>query len=130
MGNCSCSKKDNMEKEKIVMACSGGSNVGQISNAVMVKLKMENMVRPYCLAGIGADLPAFITTSKDSETIVIDGCSVGCAKKIFIKNNISPTHYFIVNEMGIEKSYDYNNIENDTITIKEKIVLQINKKEV
>lgn len=124
MGSCSCGC-GNEVKEKFVMACSGGSNVGQISNSVMVKLKGKKNMRPYCLAGVGADLSGFILTSKENETVLIDGCAVGCAKKIFEKNGITPTHYFVVTEMGIEKSYDYDKVDEDSSRIANEIVEKI-----
>ena len=38
----------------LVVACSGGSNVGQIANNVMIELDKREIGNAYCLAGIGA----------------------------------------------------------------------------
>lgn len=127
MGNCSCGC-GNEVKEKFVMACSGGSNVGQISNSLMIKLKGKENIRPYCLAGVGADLSGFILNSKENDTILIDGCTVGCAKKIFEKNGITPTHYFVVTEMGVEKSYDYDKVDEDSSKLATEILEKISNK--
>ncbi len=126
MGNCSCGCSCGSEvKEKFVMACSGGSNVGQISNSLMVKLKGKKNMRPYCLAGVGADLSGFILSSKEMETVLIDGCAVGCAKKIFERHGIIPTHYFVVTEMGVEKSYDYDKVDEDSSRLVTEIIGKI-----
>jgi len=128
MGNCSCSCSCESEiKEKLVMGCAGGSNVGQISNSVMVKLKGNKGMKPYCLAGVGADLSGFILSSKEMETVLIDGCAVGCAKKIFERHGITPTHYFVVTEMGVKKSYDYDKVDEDSNKIVKEILEKVGK---
>lgn len=125
MGNCGSCAKAAEKREKLVMGCAGGSNLGQISNRLMVLLKEREGLRPYCLAGVGAELEQFIKTSKELETVVIDGCAVGCGKKIFEKNGITAEHYFVVSDMGIEKSYNYDMVEKDTEIVYNEIVKKI-----
>lgn len=125
MGNCGSCAKAAEKIERLVMGCAGGSNLGQISNRLMVLLKERYGLRPYCLAGVGAELEQFIKTSKELETVVIDGCAVGCGKKIFEKNGIAPEYYFVVSDMGIEKSYNYDMVERDTEIVYNKIVKKI-----
>ena len=48
----------------LVMACSGGSNVGQIANNVMIELDKREIGNAYCLAGIGAALSGFVESAK------------------------------------------------------------------
>ena len=93
MGNCSCGC-GNEVKEKFVMACSGGSNVGQISNSLMIKLKGKENIRPYCLAGVGADLSGFILNSKENDTILNKNLDSSFGVKTildFIYNNPTET---------------------------------------
>ena len=66
------------EVRTLVLACSGGSNVGQVSNNVMVDLDKKGLGSGFCLAGLGADLSGFIESSKVARTVLIDGCSVAC----------------------------------------------------
>jgi len=37
----------------MILACSGGSNVGQLSNQAAVALTREGFGKMYCLAGVG-----------------------------------------------------------------------------
>lgn len=53
----------------MILACSGGSNVGQLPNHAAVELTKEGFGKMFCLAGIG-------------------GCSVGCAKAILEKAEV------------------------------------------
>ena len=72
------------------------------------------MVTPSCLAGIGAALSGFIESAKAAKTLVIDGCPTGCAKKAFEKYGITPTQYFVVTEMGIEKNHKFDALGTET----------------
>ncbi len=44
----------------MILACAGGSNVGQLSNQAAVELTQEGFGKLFCLAGIGAHLSGFV----------------------------------------------------------------------
>lgn len=93
----------------MILACSGGSNVGQLSNQASVELTQEGFGRLFCLAGIGGGLTGFVQSAKDTPALVaIDGCPVGCAKAILEKNNISLENYLVLTDIGIEKNKSLN----------------------
>jgi uncharacterized metal-binding protein len=98
----------------LVLACSGASNVGQVSNSVMVELDKKGIGSGYCLAGLGADLSGFIESTKAARTLLIDGCPIGCGKKIFEKNGLEPTKYFVITEFGIEKKHAFDKLVEET----------------
>jgi len=98
----------------LILACSGGSNVGQISNNLMIRLNMEGIGNAYCLAGIGAALSGFIESAKASQTILIDGCPTACGKKALEKYGIEANKYFVVTELGIKKNHDFNKLKDET----------------
>jgi len=90
----------------ILLTCSGASNVGQLSNQAVVELTQEGFGKFFCLAGIGAHLSKFVQAAKDNpETIVIDGCPVGCAKRVVEHAEISIGKYLVVTKLGIEKNH-------------------------
>jgi uncharacterized metal-binding protein len=37
----------------MILACSGGSNVGQLANQAAVELTQEGFGKMFCLAGVG-----------------------------------------------------------------------------
>jgi len=98
----------------LVLACSGGSNVGQISNNVMIELDRKGVGNAYCLAGVGAALSGFIESAKAAKTILVDGCPVGCGKKAFEKYGLEPSQYFVVTELGIAKTHDFSKLAEET----------------
>ena len=57
------------EAKAVIVACSGGSNVGQVANNAMIELDKGGIGNAYCLAGIGSALSGFIESAKAAKTI-------------------------------------------------------------
>ncbi|MEW6138095.1 MAG: putative zinc-binding protein [Thermodesulfobacteriota bacterium] len=99
----------------MILACSGASNVGQLSNQAAVELTREGFGKMFCLAGIGAHLSGFVQSAKDVPAMVaIDGCPVACAKKILEHAEVPIQAYLMLTDLGIEKNKD-TNIEPDVL---------------
>jgi len=93
----------------MILACSGGSNVGQLSNQAAVELAQEGFGKMFCLAGIGGQLSGFVQSARDvPEMVVIDGCSVGCAKACLDQAEVPVGNYLVLTDLGIEKNKDFN----------------------
>ena len=81
-----------------VVACSGGSNVGQIANQAAVMLAKEKVAGFFWLAGIGAHIKSMVRSGKEADLIIsIDGCPVQCAAKTMQHAEIEPAIQIIVN---------------------------------
>ena len=94
-------------QQRMILACSGGSNVGQATNQAAVELTREGYGKMYCLVGIGAGLQGFVQSTRDNEELlVLDGCPVGCAKAILDREGITPRQYIVATALGIEKVKD------------------------
>lgn len=92
----------------MILSCSGGSNVGQLSNQAAVELTREGFGQMYCLAGIGGRLEGFAQSAKDVPTMVaIDGCPLGCARAVLKKAGVPLRGYMVITELGIEKNKDF-----------------------
>ena len=103
-GEC-CATGENV----MILTCSGGSNVGQLSNQAAVELTQEGFGKMFCLAGIGGHLGGFVQSAKDVPAMVaIDGCEIGCAKAILKHAEIPTKNYLVLTELGIEKNKDFN----------------------
>lgn len=93
--------------EVMILACSGGSNVGQLTNQAAVELTREGFGKMFCLAGVGAGLTGFVQSAMDTpKVVVLDGCPVGCAKKIMENEEIPLKNYIVLSDLGIEKVKD------------------------
>jgi uncharacterized metal-binding protein len=102
------------DAKTLVLACSGGSNVGQIANNVMIELDKKGAANAYCLAGIGAAMSGFVESAKAAKTVVIDGCPVSCGKKTVEKYGIEPAEHIVITNLGIEKTHDFSKLDGET----------------
>ena len=92
----------------MILACSGGSNVGQLANQAAVELTREGFGKMYCLAGVGGLLSGFVQSAKDApRMLAIDGCATGCARSILENADVPLKGYVVVSELGIDKNHDF-----------------------
>lgn len=114
MESCSCGGPITM-----ILACSGGSNVGQISNEVARRLTVENKGVMFCLAGVGGDVTPLVERTQSAERVlVIDGCPVACAKKTLERHGIEH-EWLELTGIGIEKSPNLELTEDDVQSAKD-----------
>ena len=93
----------------MILTCSGGSNVGQLSNQAAVELTQEGFGKMYCLAGIGGQLSGFTQSAKDvPDMVVVDGCSTGCAKGTLEQAGVPLRKYLVLTDLDLEKNKDFN----------------------
>jgi len=95
-------------EDVMILACSGGCNVGQLSNQAAIELNQEGVGKMSCLAGIGGQLHGFVQSARDvPRMVVIDGCSVGCSRATLELAHVPVKTYVVVTDLGIEKNKDF-----------------------
>lgn len=88
---------------RLLYACSGASDVGEIADGVARRLRGEGFAMMTCLAGIGADLSGFVESARGVDAnITVDGCPIACARKNLERIGITPQSY-ILSDFGLEK---------------------------
>jgi uncharacterized metal-binding protein len=93
------------KKNVLLYACSGGANVAEIADRAARQAMADGCGSMFCLAGIGAAIPAMVQAARDADlNVVIDGCPMDCAKKIFDKAGIANFVQIKVTDLGIEKA--------------------------
>lgn len=118
MADTCCTHNDTI----MILSCSGGSNVGQLSNQAAVELTREGFGKMYCLAGIGGCLDGFIQSARDVPAMMaIDGCPLGCARAVLEKSGVPLRGYLVITDLGIEKNKDFNLNPNHLLMVKEAI---------
>jgi uncharacterized metal-binding protein len=95
--------RNDQKKRVLIMSCAGGANVGQLSHQVVGELVQERFARPFCLAGIGAHRKGFVKAASEADTIIIDGCAIGCGRMILEHAEIPVTKYLVLTDLGFEK---------------------------
>ncbi len=93
----------------MILACSGASNVGQLSNQAAIELTQEGFGKMFCLAGIGGKLQGFVQSAKDvPQMVAVDGCELGCAKATLEQAGVPLKTYLLLTDLGIKKNKDFN----------------------
>mgnify|MGYP005838955011 CR=1 FL=1 len=96
--NCLCGAGD-----YIVMACSGASDVGQISDLVARKLSSNGVRKMNCMAVVGAGIEKSIENFKTKEILIIDGCPIDCGKRMMEQHIFTNYKYLRVTDLGFVK---------------------------
>lgn len=94
-----------------VYACAGASNVGIISLELAKALHNVDKYKMGCSVCVAVGDCGCGDTIDESRPrdLLIDGCKVGCLKKIFDK--LGKTHYnhIIVTQLGVKKEPTFDN---------------------
>ena len=99
----SCCGSDK-KRTVLLYACSGGANVAEIADKAARELMFGGCGTMFCLAGLGAGIAGMIQTARDADVnLVVDGCPMDCAKKVFEKAGVTNFAYIKVTDLGIEK---------------------------
>lgn len=113
--NCTCN-----EAGVLIFPCSGGSDVGELSDRVARKMAKCGQAKMFCLAGIGGHIPGMMESTKAANKLIaIDGCQVSCARKT-LEHAGFKVIAFNLKDMGFEKGK--TNVNEETI---EKVALKI-----
>lgn len=101
MADCVCGGK---KKSVLLYACSGGANVAEIADRAARELMFAGQGSMFCLAGIGAGIPSMVQQARDADlNLVLEGCPMDCAKKIFDNAGLKNYVQVKVTDLGIEK---------------------------
>jgi len=93
---------------KMVLACAGASNVGQMTNEAAKRLDEAGVACYFCLAGVGGHVSGMVESVKGADKVlVLDGCDVACAKKAMEAAGMEGYEYLVVTDLRIEKVHDF-----------------------
>ncbi|MBN2474100.1 MAG: putative zinc-binding protein [Pirellulales bacterium] len=89
---------------KLIFACSGAADVGQVSDLAARKLTAEGAGKMFCLAGIGGRVGGILETTKAAAAILaIDGCPLDCGRKTLEEAGFTRFEHLRLNDLGMEK---------------------------
>lgn len=89
---------------KLIFACSGAADVGQIADLAARRLAAEGAGKMFCLAGVGGRVSGIMATTKAAAAILaIDGCPLDCARKTLEEAGFSEFEHLRLSDLGMEK---------------------------
>jgi uncharacterized metal-binding protein len=98
---------------KLVFACSGAADVGEISDRAARRLTQDGSGKMFCLAGIGGKIGGIIQkTQAASKILAIDGCELDCVKSCLHQAGFQEFEHFRVTDLGMQKGQAAVNDEN------------------
>jgi len=96
---CACG-----QAPKLIFSCSGGADVGEISDQAARKLTREGKGKLFCLAGIGGRVSGIVKNTEAAQLIVaVDGCPLDCARKTLEEAGFSGFQHVRVTDLGLAK---------------------------
>lgn len=97
--SCSCSGGP-----KLIFACSGAADVGQIADQAARKMTKEGAGKMFCLAGVGGRISGIMkTTESASKILAIDGCELDCAKELLKQAGFTGFEHLRITDLGMQK---------------------------
>jgi uncharacterized metal-binding protein len=89
---------------KLIFACSGAADVGEIADKAARKLTRDGVGRMFCTAGIGGRISGILKTSEAADSILaIDGCPLNCVKSSLEQAGFSTFKHLQLADLGLEK---------------------------
>ena len=89
---------------KLIFACSGAADVGEISDKAARKLSRDGAGAMFCLAGLGGKVePIMKKTASASKILAIDGCNLDCVKLCLQEAGFNEFEHLRVTDLGMEK---------------------------
>jgi len=89
---------------KLIFACSGAADVGEITDRAARKMNKEGLGRMFCMAGIGGRVSGIMKTTESADKILaIDGCPLNCVKNSLENAGFSEFKHLQLADIGLEK---------------------------
>lgn len=97
--SCSCSGGP-----KLIFACSGAADVGEIADKAARQLTKEGIGRMFCTTGIGGRISGIMKTTESADKILaIDGCPLNCVKNSLEQAGFNEFEHLQLADLGLER---------------------------
>ena len=103
---------------KLIFACSGAADVGEIADRTARKLSNDARGKMFCLAGIGGRIGQIMKAAQAAAGILaIDGCPLNCAKNTLEQAGFNNFAHLQIADLGLAKGKTPATEENVTKTV-------------
>lgn len=100
---CGCSCGGNAGP-KIIFACSGCADVGELADQAARKLTRDGAGKMACLAGISGRISGIVKSTQAAQSILaIDGCPLDCTRKTLEIAGLAKVNHLRLSDLGFEK---------------------------
>jgi len=89
---------------RLIFACSGAADVGEIADRAARKLTRDGAGRMFCTAGLGGRISGILKTTEAAEGVLaIDGCPLNCVKSSLEQAGFTAFQHLQLADLGLEK---------------------------
>ncbi len=89
---------------KLIFACSGAADVGEIADRAARKLTHDGVGRMFCTVGLGGRISGILKTTEAADRILaIDGCPLNCVKSSLEQAGFKTFKHLQLADLGLEK---------------------------
>jgi uncharacterized metal-binding protein len=89
---------------KLIFACSGAADVGEIADKAARKLTRDGKGRMFCTAGLGGRIGGILKITEAAEGVfAIDGCPLDCVKSSLEQAGFTAFRHLQLADLGLEK---------------------------
>ncbi len=89
----------------LVYACSGCSNVAQLTNDLAVVLDRQGIAEMSCISGIGGRVKSLVKIAQSGRPVLaLDGCPLNCVRRTLATIDVVPTWHIEVTTFGYKKA--------------------------
>ncbi len=89
---------------RLIFACSGAADVGEIADKAARKLTRDGAGRMFCTAGLGGRISGILKTTEAAEGVLaIDGCPLNCVKSSLEQAGFTAFKHLQLADLGLEK---------------------------
>jgi len=89
---------------RLIFACSGAADVGEIADRAARKLTRDGVGRMFCAAGLGGRISGILKTTEAADGVLaIDGCPLNCVRSSLEQAGFKTFQHLQLADLGLEK---------------------------
>ncbi|HEY5160521.1 MAG TPA: putative zinc-binding protein [Gaiellaceae bacterium] len=93
------------QSEPLVYACSGASNLGQLSNEIAIRLDQAGLAEMSCAEAVGIEAgPPYASALSGRSVIAVSGCPLACASRLLAEHGVAVTSSIQLENRGVMKA--------------------------
>ena len=93
------------QPEALVYACSGASNLGQLTNEIAIRLDRAGLAEMSCAEAVGIEAGQPYAAARSGRPVVaISGCPLACADRLLAEHGVAVASSIQLENRGVLKA--------------------------
>jgi uncharacterized metal-binding protein len=115
-----------VQPETLVYACSGASNLGQLTNEIAIRLDRDGLAEMSCAEAVGIEAgPPYAAALSGRPVVAISGCPLACADRLLAEHGVKVTRSVQLENRGVLKAKHVSVAPEESERIYEEVVSEL-----